>query len=104
MKKFKDFVIDDNKVFFNINEFGEIHNIEGQDCTIVFNTAKLEELKSANFEYISNDTKLFCIEKDELGFEPQIDDCISFDSKIYQIDSVDNMGDILEIMISMYRG
>ncbi len=105
MKNFKDFLNDDNdKVFFNIEEFGEVHNIDGVECTIIFDNEKLEKIKSSlNANFLSNDTKLFCVRKSELGFVPQIEENILIDGKMYQVDYVKNDNEVLEILISIYK-
>lgn len=43
MPNFKDFVQDDLTVFFNPDEFGEIHNIDGNDVLVVIDADTLRE-------------------------------------------------------------
>lgn len=47
MPNFKDFVQDDLVVFFNPNEFGEVHNVDGKDMLVVIDSDTLRE-KSMN--------------------------------------------------------
>lgn len=47
MPNFKDFVQDDLVVFFNPNEFGEVHNVDGKDMLVVIDSDTLKE-KTAN--------------------------------------------------------
>ncbi|MED4572841.1 hypothetical protein P9302_25855 [Brevibacillus agri] len=47
MQNFKDLVAEDLAVFINLDEFGEIHNIDGKDITVVIDADTLKE-KSIN--------------------------------------------------------
>lgn len=91
---FKDIVQSDlDNTFFNSNECGETHNINGINMTIVKDDDLLKEqkLKSASGTYKGD--ILFQVRKSEFGEKPAIYQIIKFDFKPMQVtDCQEDMG------------
>lgn len=100
MRSFKDFVNDDNKVFFNTDEFSEIHDIAGYKCNIIFtNENKTKADGRLNDNYINVENFSFLVKKEEICFKPMPDNLISFDYRSYLIVDVTENIDTFEIFL-----
>ncbi len=94
MKIFKDFVVEDNnEVFFNTNEFAEIHKVADNDCKIVFtNQNKAKADSKISDDYNNTNSFSFLVKKEEIGFKPVVDNMIQFDTQTYTVvDVLENM-------------
>ena len=87
---FKDTVLNDiDNVFFNMDEFAENANIDGNSVAIVMDTDMLNELKlKNNGEGLANSELLFHVKKEDLNFEPFVGQDITFNGKLYYIKSI----------------
>lgn len=100
MPTFKDFIpLDNNRVFINTNEFAEIHNIDGEDLPIVFDTDILNErpLQHAEGVYLSH--VVIFIDKKALGYIPVQNQEITVDDVIYTVMKVSDDNGLLEITL-----
>lgn len=81
MATFKDYLASDNDIFFNTDEFGELHNINGNNMTIMIDNDLLKErqIKSAEGTYTGN--LLFSVRASEFGEKPAIEQIIKYDTK-----------------------
>lgn len=77
--------------FFNLDEFAEIHKIDGKEVPVVVDNETLLELdlgKTVDTDGIFEDNKMVFIQKKDLDSPPVIDQIIDFDGEIYQIGNV----------------
>lgn len=82
---------DFNNTFFNMNEFAELHSIDGREVPVVVDNDTLLALKLGNnvdSDGIFEDAKLFFILKKYLDSEPVIGQIMDFDGESYQIGNI----------------
>lgn len=105
MKKFKDFVENDNKVFFNLDEFGEIHTIADEECNIVFiDNGNSRGNVRIDDDYTNSTSFSFIVLKKDIGFRPQVDVSLRFDNRLYTVTSVIDKTDNYEITLEINEG
>lgn len=92
MRSFKEQLEKDFQgTFFNLNEFAELHNIDGKNIPVVVDNDTLLAVnlgKNADSDGIYEDAKLFFVMKEKLGYEPVIGQIMEFDSETYTIGNV----------------
>lgn len=92
MRSFKDQLEKDfDSTFFNMNEFAELHNIDGKEVPVVVDNDTLLALnlgKNADSDGIFEDAKLFFILKKYLDSEPVIGQIMDFDGESYPIGNI----------------
>lgn len=85
---FKDCINSDiNSVFFNLNEFANVHTLDGAEIRCIVDDDRLNEqtLKSAQGTYMG--VKLIHVPKTELKGRPKQGARLEFDGKIYTVES-----------------
>lgn len=98
---------DIKNTFFNIDEFAEVHSVNGNDIPAVIDNDKMNELlnKFAPLNTVYEKMILFYTQKELLGFIPRINCSIMFDGEIYQIaDVYDDGHGVLMITIGRNVG
>lgn len=92
MRSFKDQLeMDFDNTFFNLNEFAEIHDIDGEKIPIVVDNDTLLQLnlgKTADSDGIFQDNRMFFVQKKYMPDQPVIDQIMEFDGESYRIGSV----------------
>lgn len=82
---------DFDNIFFNLNEFAELHDIDGKKIPIVVDNETLLRMnlgKTADSDGIFQDNKMFFVQKKNLDYEPVIDQIMEFDGESYQVENV----------------
>ena len=89
MRTFKEQLQKDfDNIFFNLDEFAEIHTVEGQEVSVVIDTDNLLELdlgKKEHSDGVYTDEKMLFIQKKDLDFEPVAGQHLNFDGEVYPI-------------------
>ena len=107
-----------DEAFFNLSafEFAETRKLGGipgvrpsVDCTIIVDHELfVERRQSSKAEGVNLNGLVFFIKKDEwlekFKAIPKIESAILFDGEIYQVESVRDNMDVLEITLYIYRG
>lgn len=92
MRTFKEQLEKDfHDAFFNLNEFAELHDIDGEKIPVVVDNDTLLALnlgKNADSDGIFEDAKLFFVMKEYLNCEPVIGQIMEFDGESYPIGNV----------------
>ena len=92
MRSFKEQLEKDFKdTFFNLNEFAEIHNVDGAEIPVVVDNETLLQLnlgKTADSDCIFEDSKMFFVQKEHMPDQPVIDQVMEFDGEMYQVGNV----------------
>ena len=110
MSAFKDMVeADISNVFLNLDEFGEIHNLNGSDCACVISSDKTDD-RTANIqggrrtpEGLHGDYITVCVKTADLPKIPVQGTNFKVDGKRYTVDTcTDDMG-VLTITLGAYR-
>lgn len=82
---------DFESVFFNMDEFAEIHSINGAKIPIVVDNEKLLEMnlgKTVETNGIIEDDIMFFVRKKDLSEPPVVDNLMDFDGETYPIGHV----------------
>lgn len=106
-KTFKDVLHQDVKrVFLNIDEFGEMHNINGQDVLVVIDESELTErekrIKRDEGE-LHRKQLLFYVAAEDFGNLPSPGKALLFDNKQYLITDAEDEGGIYSISLEAMR-
>lgn len=92
MRSFKEQLEKDFKdTFFNLNEFAEIHNVDGDDIPVVVDNETLLQLnlgKTVDSDGIFENSKMFFVQKEHISDQPVIDQVMEFDGEVYQVGNV----------------
>ena len=92
MRTFKEQMEKDfDDAFFNLNEFAEIHNIDGENILVVVDNETLLQLdlgKTADSDGIFEDNRMFFVQKKHMKSQPVIDQLMEFDGEMYQVGKV----------------
>lgn len=92
MRSFKEQMEKDfDNTFFNLNEFAELHELDGKKIPVVVDNETLLQLnlgKTADSDGIFQDNKMFFVLKKYLEDEPVIDQIMEFDGESYQVGNV----------------
>lgn len=82
-------------VFFNSNEFAEMHCIHGKEVLIIVDNDRLEELERnrrmggyEHEEQLFTDAIMFYVRKADLDFEPVPEQYLEYDGRSYLVKSV----------------
>lgn len=104
---FKEYAAKDiNEIFFNCNEFAEVHSINGQEISIIIDEHKLNEQnnKFNPLNEFSEKMILFYVSKDNLEFSPKINTNLMFDGELYQVFDVIEDNGIFAVTIMSNNG
>lgn len=100
MLKAKDVFLEDLKVFFDIDEFGEIHNIDGRNLNVIIDNDSLEERSRREYDGVYVGDLLYFVKEKDYGEIPKPDSLQRFDGKIYTVFNVRKDTGIYEIILS----
>lgn len=100
---FKEIINKDiENVFFNIEEFGEIHTINEVEQKILIDNDELEKIKlkdnSGNFK----GNILFYINKKDLDFTPKIQIFMNLDNKKYRVSDFSEDLGVYQIILEAF--
>lgn len=86
---------DTKNIFFDIDEFADIHLINGKETLIVVDDDKMNELVESKFtplDRVYEKMVLFYARKEALGFIPRVNSSFFFDNEMYQVADVTDDG------------
>ena len=99
MRSFKEQLEKDfDGTFFNLDEFAELHTIDGNEIPVVVDNETLIQLnmgKTVNSDGIFTDSIIIFVQKKYLDYEPVIGQVMDFDGVTYPVDNV--LSDIVDI-------
>lgn len=82
---------DFDDTFFNLEEFAELHMIDGKKIPVVQDSETLMQLnlgKTAHSDGIFTDSIVLFVQKKHMEYEPVIGQIMEFDGVTYPIDNV----------------
>lgn len=100
MKTFKDFLVDDNQVFFNAIELASPHNIDEKIINVVMDNDKLEDRKASSSDGVYDGEIMFHVVASEFDDKPVIGQIIRFDSDIYRVSNVSDSEGVYTITLA----
>ena len=104
MPKLRDYFEKDLDTVIESNEFATEHDLDGKTVKCVLDNDTLKELQLSNGgEGLANSELLFHIKSSELDFTPFVDQDITFDKKLYYINSVQEDEGLYTIAIGVAR-
>lgn len=101
---FKDIISKDiDKVFFNVDEFGEFHQINKQNIKIIIDNETLKERNAKEYDGILQADLLYYIKKEDLIKKPKSGEVQLIDDEIYTIFDVKHDLGVYEIILQAGR-
>lgn len=92
MRSFKEQLEKDSEnTFFNLNEFAEFHDVDGEKIPVVVDNETLLQLdlgKTVETDGIFQDNKMFFVQKKYMPDQPVIDQIMEFDGEPYRVGNV----------------
>jgi hypothetical protein len=90
------------KTFFNVDEFGDFHNIDGKDILIVIDSDMLKsnKIKAASGTYLGD--VLFYAQKSDFEEMPSIDQRMELDGEIYNINDIGEDNEMYKITLEAF--
>ena len=93
MSTFKDMVQADRGIFLNIDEFGELHKVEGNDITVVIDDNTLRERQGGAEVGVAESNLLLFAYVEDLPTRRASGESINIDGREYIVDDwSENMG------------
>ncbi len=96
--------VDIKNVFFDLDIFAEIHNVDGTDMPVVVDNESLKEIKATQKEHtdgIFMDGILFYVSMEHLQVLPSVGNVFYFDNTMYRVVSANNDSGIAEIVLEV---
>jgi hypothetical protein len=104
MLGFKDYLQQDLSTFINPDEFGEIHNIDGNNVSVIVDNDKLQERSKKEFDGLSVGELLYFAKVSDLAKKPMQDSVQLFDKRPYLVFNVREDNGIYELILQQNRG
>ena len=104
MANFKDYLQQDLDIFFNPDEFGETHVINGRELTIVMDNERLMERKEKEFGGVSIGELLYFVASNDYGEKPSVGEAQKFDKRQMYVVDVKDLNGVYEIILSQNLG
>lgn len=99
--KFKDFLKQDMEVFFNQDEFTEMHTINNRRIPVVIDNDRLQERSQKEFDGIYIGDLLYFVDANVYGPAPKPNSIQNFDGKPYTVVNVRQDMGMYEIILQL---
>ncbi len=104
-KTFKDFILEDLDVFFNVDEMADKHELEGQDLDLIVVDSSLEDLKGFGRDQLNVAQEVFKIfktvyVKSSDFYIPKVDSELVLDGESYFVEEAKNQNGVIKIVLS----
>lgn len=97
---FRDYVQQDlESFFFNPDEFGEIHVVDGRQLTVIVDNDRLTQRSQQEYDGIYVGDLLYFVRAEEYGPPPKPDSVQLFDGKAYTVFDVREDTGMYEIIL-----
>jgi len=104
MAGLKDFIKQDLDTFINMNEFAEIHNIDGVPVKSIIDSDVLQiysNVKAEQYDGVYRSVLALYVKEDDLGYRPVRDQHLNIDGAIYIVDECSSEMGILKIVLGV---
>lgn len=104
-KTFKDFILEDLDVFFNVDEMADKHELEGQDLDLIVVDSSLEDLKGFGRDQLNVAQEVFKIfktvyVKSSDFYIPKVDSELVLDGESYFVEEAKDQNGVIKIVLS----
>ncbi|MCG7435562.1 hypothetical protein [Lysinibacillus fusiformis] len=104
-KTFKDFILEDLDVFFNVDEMADKHELEGQDLDLIVVDSSLEDLKGFGRDQLNVAQEVFKIfktvyVKSSDFYIPKVDSELILDGQSYYVEEAKDQNGVIKIVLS----
>lgn len=104
-KTFKDFILEDLDVFFNVDEMAEEHELEGQNLDLIVVDSSLEDLKGFGRDQLNVAQEVFKIfktvyVKSSDFYIPKVDSELVLDGESYYVEEAKDQNGVIKIVLS----
>lgn len=105
-KTFKDFVNDDLDVFFNLDEFADEHELDGEIVPLIIIERNNEEMSEVPRDQLYSSQEVFKEQKiiyvkTKDYYVPKVDSKITLDNEDYYVDEATETNGVIRIVVSM---
>lgn len=74
-----------SSIFFNLDEFAELHIIDGKEMKVIVDEDMLKERQIKAAEGVYTGTLLFHVEKSTFGEKPAVGQRLRFDNRVFTV-------------------
>jgi len=104
MSTFKELRDQDLNVFFNPEEFGELHAINGKPMVIIVDDERLKERIAKEFQGVTVGEILYQVPASVYGVKPKINERQMFDTRLFYVFDAKLIDGLYEIILSKNIG
>lgn len=104
MANFKDFVKYDLDTFINLEEFAEVHHIDGKPVKSMIDSDVLQiysNMKAEQYDGVYRSVLALYVKEYDLGYRPVRDQHLDIDGSIYIVDECSSEMGILKIVLGV---
>lgn len=104
MAGLKDFIKQDLDTFINMNEFAEIHNIDGVPVKSIIDSDVLQiysNVKAEQYDGVYRSVLALYVKEDDLEYRPVRDQHLDIDGTIYIVDECSSEMGILKVVLGV---
>lgn len=99
MSTFKDILKSDLDIFFNDDEFAELHNIDGRIISIIVDNEHLMKRSKVEYEGVAVGDILYFVKEEEYGKLPKIGEVQRFDGVICEVFDIRSESGVYEVIL-----
>lgn len=104
-KTFKDFIMEDLNVFFNVDEMATQHELEGDILDLVVVDTTLEDLQGFGRDQLNASQEVFKVfktiyVKSSEFYVPKVDSCLTLDGSEFYVEEAGEELGIIRILVS----
>lgn len=103
MMSFKDMVQKDRGIFLNIDEFGEVHKVEGKNITVVIDDNRLRERQGGAEVGVAESSLLLFAYSEDLPPRREAGESINVDGREYIVDDWSEDMGVAQIALGQSR-
>ena len=107
-KTFKDFIMEDLDVFFNVEEMADEHVLDGQDLDLIVIDSSLEDLIGFGRDQLDAAQEVFKVfktvyVKSSDFYVPKVDSELNLDGQGYYVEEAKDQNGVIKIVLSAHE-
>jgi|SRR5690554_2299311 len=94
MPRLKDYFDPDLEIFFDLDEFAEVHTVNGESMPVIIDDDALKEAQANQADGVFRAEIAFMVKKEDFGSLPAVGQIVTFDSRrtLRVIDATEDTG------------